>query len=83
MQADKKNMERMVEVVPDSEWQQLQNFLSHSPWSDRGLLNQLAHDANDLIGGDADSCLIVDESGFSKKGKKISWSLSTMERPIG
>jgi SRSO17 transposase len=70
MQADKKNMERMVEVVPDSEWQSLQNFLSYSPWSDRGLLDQLAHDANNLIGGDADSCLIVDESGFSKKGKK-------------
>jgi len=70
MQADKKNMERMVEVVPDSEWQQLQNFLSHSPWSDRGLLDQLARDANDLLGGDADSCLIVDESAVDKKGNK-------------
>ena len=70
MQADKKNMERMVEVVPDSEWQQLQNFLSHSPWSERGLLDQLARDANDLIGGDADSCFIVDESAVAKKGNK-------------
>jgi len=70
MQADKKNMERMVEVVPDSEWQSLQNFLSHSPWSDRGLLDQLARDANHLIGGDADSCFIVDESAFDKKGTK-------------
>ena len=70
MQADKKNMERMVEVVPDSEWQSLQNFLSCSPWSGKRLLDQVARDANNLIGGDADSCLIVDESGFSKKGKK-------------
>jgi SRSO17 transposase len=70
MQADKKNMERMVEVVPDSDWQSLQNFLSYSPWSGKELLDQLAYDANELIGGDADSCFIVDESGFSKKGNK-------------
>jgi SRSO17 transposase len=70
MQADKKNLERMVEVVPDSEWQSLQNFTSHSPWSGRGLLDQVARDANQLIGGAADSCFIVDESGLSKKGKK-------------
>ena len=70
MQADKKNMERMVEVVPDSEWQSLQNFLSHSPWYERGLLDQLARDANDHIGGKADCCFIVDESAFAKKGNK-------------
>jgi SRSO17 transposase len=70
MQADNKNMERMVEVVPDSDWQSLQNFTSHSPWSGQGLLDQIARDANHHIGGDADSCFIVDESGFSKKGKK-------------
>jgi SRSO17 transposase len=70
MQADKKNMERMVEVVPDAEWQSLQNFASHSPWSERGLVDQLARDANHHIGGDEDSCFLVDESGFTKKGKK-------------
>ncbi len=53
MQADKNNMERMVEVVPDSDWQALQNFLSHSPWSGQGLLDQVARDANHLIGSDA------------------------------
>ena len=70
MQADKKNMERMVEVVPNTDWQSLQNFLSHSPWRERGLLDQLARDANDLIGGDTDSCFIVDESAVDKKGHK-------------
>jgi SRSO17 transposase len=70
MQADNKNMERMVEVVPDSEWQSLQNFLSYSPWRERGILDQLARDANHLIGGDADSCFIVDESAVAKKGHK-------------
>jgi SRSO17 transposase len=70
MQADKKNMERMVEVVPDSEWQSLQNFTSHSPWRERRLLDQLACDANHLIGGKVDSCFLVDESAFAKKGNK-------------
>ncbi len=70
MQADKKNLERMVEVVPDSDWQSLQNFASHSPWRERGLLDQLACDANHLIGGEADSCFIDDESAIAKSGNK-------------
>ncbi len=49
MQADKKKMKRMAEVVPDSDWQVLQNFTPHSPWSGQGLLDQIAHDANHLI----------------------------------
>ncbi len=47
-----------------------QNFLSYSPWDERALLDQVARDANHLLGSDADSCFIVDESGFGKKGKK-------------
>jgi len=31
---------------------------------------KLPFDANHLIGGDADSCLLDDETGFSKKGDK-------------
>jgi len=70
MQASKKNMERMVESVPYSNWQSLQNFISHSPWDATCLLDQIAIDANQLIGGDRDSCLIIDETAFAKKGKK-------------
>jgi SRSO17 transposase len=33
-------------------------------------LDQVACDANHLIGDDADSCFLVDESGFGKKGNK-------------
>ena len=35
MQAEKRNMERMVEAVPDSDYQLLQNFLTHSSWDYR------------------------------------------------
>ena len=41
MQSDKRSMERMTEVVPDSDEQSLQNFISNSPWSVRAILNQI------------------------------------------
>jgi hypothetical protein len=31
MQAERKNMQRMEEIVPDSDEQSLQHFLSNSP----------------------------------------------------
>lgn len=70
MQARKRNMERMVEVVPDSEWNAQQNFTTYSPWSAQDLMNRVARDANRLIGGQHDSFLVVDESAISKKGTK-------------
>ena len=70
MQADNKNMERIVEVVPDSQWQSLQNFLYYSQWRERGLLDQLARDANHLMRSEADRCFIIDESAVAKKGHR-------------
>ena len=60
----------MVEVVPDSDWQSLQYFISHSPWDTNNLINQISQDTNALLGGQPNSCLILDESCFEKKGKK-------------
>jgi len=68
MQANRKNMERMAEVVPDSDEQSLQHFLSNSDWNERSVLDQVAFEADQLLGGQTDSCLILDESGFTKKG---------------
>jgi SRSO17 transposase len=68
MQSDKRNMERMAEVVPDSDEQSFQNFISNSPWSARAILNQIGIDADSLFGGDPDTCLIIDETSFIKKG---------------
>ena len=70
MQAHNANMERMVEVVPDSDWDSVQHFISDSPWEHQPILNQIARDANRLVGGHADSYLIIDESAFSKKGHR-------------
>jgi SRSO17 transposase len=63
-------MERMAEAVPDSNDQALQHFLTNSPWDDQKVVAQVTHDANALLGGYDDSCLIIDESGNPKKGDK-------------
>jgi SRSO17 transposase len=70
IQADKKNMGRMEEAVPDSDEQVLQHFLTDSPWSYRDVMDQVALDTDSIFGGDRDTCLIIDESGILKKGDK-------------
>jgi len=69
MQALRKNMERMEEVVPDCNYQSLHHFVSESDWEFRAVLDQVAADADRLLGGSTDSCLLIDESSFQKKGK--------------
>ena len=68
MQSDKRNMERMAEVVPDSDEQSFQNFISNSPWDPRAILKQIGIGTDSLFGGDPDICLIIDETSFIKKG---------------
>ena len=70
MQANRRNVERMAEVVPDSNGQALHHFLSDSPWQARGVMDQVARQSDALLGGDQDSCLLIDETCFAKKGKK-------------
>ena len=63
-------MERMAEVVPHSDDQSLQHFLTNSPWDEGPVIDQVAHDADRLIGGKPDSCLLIDETSHPKKGTK-------------
>jgi len=70
MQGRKENMERMAEVVPESDEQVLQHFLSNPAWDERGVLDQVALEADVLLGGTDESALLIDESGITKKGKK-------------
>jgi SRSO17 transposase len=69
MKAPRKNMERMEEYVEDYDYQAQQQFLSDSPWEHRRLMERVAKEADALVGG-GDSMLLVDESGFAKKGNK-------------
>jgi SRSO17 transposase len=70
MQAEKRNMERMAEAVPDSDEQVLQNFLTHSAWDYRPVMDQVAKNADHWVGGEVGAGLYVDESAFQKKGEK-------------
>jgi hypothetical protein len=46
MQADKRNMQRMAEAVPDSDDQVLQNFPTYSAWDYRPVMDQVAKNAD-------------------------------------
>ncbi len=63
-------MERMAEAVPASDEQVLQNFLTHSSWEHRAVMDQVARNADACMGGAEGTALYIDESGFQKKGHK-------------
>ena len=67
MEAELKNMERMEGYVQNYEYQSLQQFVSDSPWDHEALIKRTGRDVDALLGGN-DSMLIIDESGFAKKG---------------
>jgi SRSO17 transposase len=68
LQASQRNMEKMAEVVPQSDEQALQQFLSDSPWEHQAVMDQVAGEANALLGGN-DSALLLDETSVVKKGE--------------
>jgi SRSO17 transposase len=70
MQARRTNMERMAAIVPQSDEQALHHFLSNSNWDARAVLEQVAMEADALLGGTDESALLIDESGITKKGDK-------------
>ena len=71
MQAgSRKNMDRMAEVVPESKSRNLQQFLTHSKWNHRNVIDHVSQDVDKLLGDDRNTCLLIDESGFEKQGKR-------------
>jgi SRSO17 transposase len=64
----RKNMDRMAEVVPDSKSRNLQQFLTHSKWDARSVIDHVARDANQCLGDEQRAGLLIDESGFAKQG---------------
>ena len=69
-QSAKSNMEKMSEVVAQSSYHRLHHMLSDAPWDCGQIRYQLTEDANRHQLGSAQSGLIIDGSGFSKKGGK-------------
>jgi SRSO17 transposase len=64
----RKNIERIGEKVADVSYQSVHNFVSESSWDYRALSTQIAKDTNTLLGGNAESMLLIDETSFLKKG---------------
>jgi SRSO17 transposase len=64
----RKNIGRIEEDVAGSNYQGMQQFITDSPWEENALLDDVAEEANALLGKHPDSSLLLDESGFVKKG---------------
>jgi SRSO17 transposase len=58
----------MAAVVEDGCEQQFQHFISNAPWRHEPVIDQIGRDADRLLGGRADSALLLDESSFVKHG---------------
>lgn len=70
MQAgSRKNMDRMAEVVPQCKSRNLQQFITHSKWSYRDVIDHVAQDVDNLLGDRRSAGYLIDESGFAKQGK--------------
>ena len=67
-QAPSCTFEAMAAVVEDGCAQQFQHFISNSPWQHEPVVAQIGRDADHLLGGGPDSCLIIDETSFLKQG---------------
>ena len=65
----RKNMDRMAEVIPNTKSRNLQQFLTHSKWNARDVMDHVAFDANELLGHESDTGFLIDESSFEKQGK--------------
>jgi SRSO17 transposase len=64
----RKNIERIGEDVAASNYQGMQQLITDSPWDHEALMDQIARDANGLLGGHRHSALYLDETSFVKKG---------------
>ena len=64
----RKNIGRIGEDVEASNYQGMQQLISDSPWSDTAVMDQVAREADGLLGGHRHSALYLDESSFVKKG---------------
>jgi SRSO17 transposase len=70
-QAQKANIERMCERVSDSQYHQIQHFISESPWQWRPAFDSVAKGISDvMVEVDGKVGLLIDESAHLKKGKK-------------
>lgn len=66
---DRRNVENMAEAIHGGVVRTLQKFIAQSVWDDRQVLSELRRHVVEIL-GDEEAVLIVDETGFPKKGTK-------------
>jgi len=66
----RKNIESIGHDVAGSDYQGMEQFMSSSPWDHEGLLDAMALELNEQLGGRPESALYIDETSFLKKGVK-------------
>jgi SRSO17 transposase len=66
---DRRNVENMAEAIEGGVVRTLQKFIAQAVWEANDVLAELRGQVVDVL-GDEDATLIVDESGFPKKGTK-------------
>ena len=64
-----RNIEKLSETM-NSNYYQMQHFITESAWSGRELIDQVAQEVNSLLPKGKLTGLIIDESGWVKKGLK-------------
>ena len=63
------NIERISEEV-SADYHQMQHFITESPWDHRKLIDKVAQEVSRSLPNRKLTGLIIDESGWEKKGKK-------------
>lgn len=63
-----RNLEDIAETVPGADHQRVHHFISNVPWDETRVFEWVSAQADGMLGGTPLSYLIVDESGYSKKG---------------
>jgi SRSO17 transposase len=66
----KRNIERMIEKVHDSKYENLQHFISNSPWDTEGLMRSIAKNVSAKLQPHGIVACTVDEKAHIKKGNK-------------
>lgn len=64
-----KNIERMEEHVAGFTYQNVHHAISASAWDHRPVMDEVARQADGLLGGGGRTRLVIDDTGIAKKGR--------------
>ena len=68
MQSQLRNIERISEEL-NADYHQMQHFITESNWNGRSIIDQVSQEVSSLLPKRKLTGLIIDESGWVKKGE--------------